>query len=170
MHAIDIILPSIFPVSFHQMLSVLGENSFSRTSELPSRRKHGKYYWQELPQVSFLSRQNASFVATKVWLSWQTICREKICLSRQNCCCDKYLSRQNYVCILLSRQTRVCRDKTRLLSRQKYGCLDKSFVATNTCSIKVVAPANDREKNVPSNFKCAGGKFLQSSKQASILL
>ena len=91
----------------------------------------------------------------------------KKCLSRQNCCHDKYLSRQNYV---LSRQTRVCRDKTRLLSRQKYGCLDKSFVVTNTCSIKVVAPANDREKTVPSDFKCDGGKFLQSSKRASILL
>ena len=40
----------------------------------------------------------------------------------------------------LSRQIRVCRhkymmghDKTRLLSRQKYACCDKRFVATNMC-------------------------------------
>ena len=30
----------------------------------------------------------------------------------------------------LSRQTRVCRDKTRLLWRQKHACRDKTFVAT----------------------------------------
>ena len=33
----------------------------------------------------------------------------------------------------LSRQRRVCRDKTRLLSQLKYACRDKTFVATNTC-------------------------------------
>ena len=33
----------------------------------------------------------------------------------------------------LLRQTRVFCDKTRLLSRQKYACPDKMFVATNTC-------------------------------------
>ena len=33
----------------------------------------------------------------------------------------------------LSRQTRVCWDKTRLLSRQNYACRDKTFVATKLC-------------------------------------
>ena len=31
---------------------------------------------------------------------------------------------------VLSRQTRVCRDNTRLSSRQKYACRDKTFIAT----------------------------------------
>ena len=36
--------------------------------------------------------------------------------------------------LLLSQQTRICRDKTRHLSRQKNACRDKhAFVATNTC-------------------------------------
>ena len=38
-----------------------------------------------------------------------------------------FLSRQSF--LLLSRQ-RVCRNKTGLLSRQKYGCCDKTFVET----------------------------------------
>ena len=54
---------------------------------------------------------NIIFVATKV------------CLSRQ-----KQFLRQ----ILLSWLTCVCRDKTRLLSRQKYDCRDKTFASTNT--------------------------------------
>ena len=37
-----------------------------------------------------------------------------------------FLSRQKFC-----RRTRVCRDKTRLLSRQKYACRDKTFVVTN---------------------------------------
>ena len=35
------------------------------------------YRWRELPQVSFLSRQNTSFVATKVCLSRQNFSRDK---------------------------------------------------------------------------------------------
>ena len=49
-----------------------------------------RYHWQNLPLVSFLSRQNTSFVATNVCLSRQTylcVChdkiRRKVCLSRQ---------------------------------------------------------------------------------------
>ena len=34
---------------------------------------------------------------------------------------------------LLSRQTRVCHEKTCLLSRQKYACRDKTFIATDAC-------------------------------------
>ena len=71
---------------------------------LPLLSHFPNYSWRELPQVSFLSRQNVChdkrFVSTSIHLSWQT---------------------------------RFCRDKTRLLSRQTYACRDKTFVATNTC-------------------------------------
>ena len=72
-----------------------------------------------------------SFVAKKI------VCRNKIFLCRQNVCHDKQFCRDKsfvWTSILLSRQTRVCRDKTSLLSRQKYACPDKKFVATNACS------------------------------------
>ena len=74
------------------------------------------YHWRKLPQVSFLSRQNTSFVATKVCL---------------------LLSRHNSVCrnkIYLSRQAYFCHDKIRV-------CLYKRFVATKI--ILVAAPANN---------------------------
>ena len=52
-----------------------------------------EYYWRELPQVLFLSRQNTFFVATKVCLPRQNcLSRQKTCfvaahasLSRQSC-------------------------------------------------------------------------------------
>ena len=82
--------------------------------------------------LSCLSRQNTSFVATKVFLPRQTlllrqnyVCRNT---TRQNC-----LSRQPFVAtnttkLCLSRQLFVV---TNVLSRQNYVCLDKhSFVAT----------------------------------------
>ena len=55
-------------------------------SYLRSEVQPVKYRWQELPQVLFLSRQtyaylsrqNTSFVATKVCLSRQNFCRNKI--------------------------------------------------------------------------------------------
>ena len=56
-------------------------------------------------------------------------------------CCDKCFVATN---TNLSPQTRVCRDKTHLLSRQKYACCDESFVArkyffaTNICRDKHV--------------------------------
>ena len=37
----------------------------------------GTYHWRELPQVSFLSRQNTSFVMTKVCLLRQNLWRDK---------------------------------------------------------------------------------------------
>ena len=79
-------------------------------------------YWRKLPQVSFLSRQNTSFVSTKVCLSRQNFFSGQTCFSRH----------KSFVAtsLLLSRQTCVCRDKTCLLSRQKYSCV-KTFVATN---------------------------------------
>ena len=75
-----------------------------------------------------LARQNTSFVATKVCLSLQNV------LSRQKFCPVP-------TSLLLSRQTRVCRDKIHLLSRQTYACREKPAVATKM--ILVAAPAND---------------------------
>ena len=40
--------------------------------------------------------------------------------------------------LFLSRQTRVCRDKARLLSRQKYTYRDKTFVALNIFVTRIV--------------------------------
>ena len=62
----------------------------------------------------------------------------KFCLLQQKYfVATKPLSRQIFLAtnIILSRQTRVCRYKTRLLSRQKYACHVKTFVATNTCFV-----------------------------------
>ena len=43
-------------------------------------------------------------------------------------------------------QTRVCRDKTGLWSRQKYACRDKQvFVATNVLSRQKVLPRSSRQ-------------------------
>ena len=116
------------------------------------------YHWRELPQVPFLSwqtrvlsRQNTSFVATKhvfcrdksmlaatKVLSRQKFCRGKhparILLLRQKTSSKDVIQRR-----LLSRQTRVCCDKRRRLSREM--CRDKSFVATKM--ILMAAPAND---------------------------
>ena len=115
-----------------------------------------------------LSRQNTSFVATKV------------CLSRQK------LSRQTRVCrytsfiltsILLLRKTRVCRDKSMLVATRL--CLSRQiFVVTNVLSpqaffsrqnvccvfvatkmILVAAPANDRNRGRGTfNPKCTCNK------------
>ena len=63
------------------------------------------------------TKENTYFVATK------------ICLSRENICRDKHvLLRQIFVAtnIILSRQTR-------LSSQKKYACCDKTFVATKLC-------------------------------------
>ena len=72
-------------------------------------------------------------------------------LLQQRCCRLKHVSQQ----------TRACRDKRRVLSRQKYACSEKTyfllklclsrqniFVATNTCFVAtkmmlVAPPAND---------------------------
>ena len=65
------------------------------------------YHWRELPQVSFLSRQN--------------LCRDK----------TRLLSRQNYACHLFVAVTVLTRQKVSL-SRQKF-CRDKiMFIAPNS--------------------------------------
>ena len=67
-----------------------------------------------LVATNTLSRQNMSFVATKV------------CLSQQNFCHDKYLSRQ----------TQLCRDKsfvpTSILLSQQNFCRDKNDTCGNS--------------------------------------
>ena len=116
---------------------------------------HVVCHWRELPQVSFLSCQNGSFVATKVCLPCQNFCRDKImfvatkyfchnksstCLSQQKFCHDKHtfccdkkrvLSQQTHVVtkVSFSQQNYVCRGK--YLSEQKYVCHDKCFVVAS---------------------------------------
>ena len=85
------------------------------------------YRWRELPQVSFLSRQNTSFVATKVCLLQQKyVCHDKIFLSWQNFGHDKCLSRQT---VLLWQK--FCPDKHTFVASNTYLSWQKtSFVAT----------------------------------------
>ena len=93
-------------VSFRYLVSSFFVTIYSHIlyhTQLPQWCDARRYHWRELPPVSFLSRQkclsrqNPSFVATKVCLS-----RQKWYLSQQNIFVNKSL--------LLSRQTRVCRD------------------------------------------------------------
>ena len=71
-------------------------------------------------KLTCLSRQNTSFVSTKIF------CRDK----------------NNFVAIkVLSRQAYFCRDERRVLSRQTRVCRDKTVVATKM--ILVAAPASD---------------------------
>ena len=107
------------------------------------------YHWRELPQVSFLSRQNAYFCHDKTHLlsRQKYACRDKnnkhvffvtnICRSKRFCPGKKYFLAAKIFCrdkhyfvatnIILSRQTLFCRDKhncvaTKVLSRQAHFC------------------------------------------------
>ena len=117
---------------------------------------HPLYYWRELPQVLFLSRQkfcrykhvfvetkhvfcrDKSMLAVTKLLSRQNhVCRDKICLSRQAYCFIMF-----HFTRVLSQQTRVCRDRSKLvatkicLSRQTYFFFTTKdvFVATKLLS------------------------------------
>ena len=90
-------------------------------------------------------RDKSMLVVTKVLSRKKTFVTLNICLDKHHFvvyfCHDKSMlvetkllsprDKHNLVAtgILLSQQTRVCRDKT----RQKYACRDKTFVAINTC-------------------------------------
>ena len=100
-----------------------------------------------------LSRQNTSFVATKVCLS-QQFCRDKNILSRQKICFVVLFvaTKVTHVCrdkhnfvatsVFLSRQ-HFCRDELIFVATKDVFCLDKhAFVATKI--ILVAVPANDR--------------------------
>ena len=80
-------------------------------------------------------------------------------VARTNICRDKH----NFV--LLLTQTRVCTNKTRLLSRQKYACLDKTFVATNT--IMFVATDIFRDKH---NFVATKDVFCGDKDMSPLLM
>ena len=93
------------------------------------------YHWRELPQVSFLSQQNTSFVATK---ACSNICCDKHNFVTTNTC----LSQPIFVITKVVSQTQCCHDKSCvtagiLLSHQK-----TCFVATKM--ILVATPSNDR--------------------------
>ena len=106
---------------------------------------HVIYHWRELPQVSFLSLQNRSFVTTKVCLPHQNICLDKIlfvatkyfcrnksntCPSQQKLCCDKhtFVATKNVFC----RSKHVCHDKSKLFATKL--CLSRQiFVKTKVC-------------------------------------
>ena len=74
--------------------------------------------------------------------------------ARQNCCIlysqdftgsQSIIGGSCYKYLFLSRQTRVCSDKVRLLSRQKYGCPDKYIcVAKNTCLSRQIYACRDK--------------------------
>ena len=75
-----------------------------------------KHFFFFLVATKLLSRE--IFVAASIILLQQRFCRDKL---------------------ILSQQTRACRDKTRLLSRQKCACRDEYvFVTTNICHDKNV--------------------------------
>ena len=92
-------------------------NTHKATSE--TQKLQGFYHRRDLPLVSFLSRQNTSFVVTKVCLSWQIFVATKV------------LSRQAYFCrdkhVFVTTKNVFCCDKKHVLSWQK-AC----FVVTNT--------------------------------------
>ena len=84
-------------------------------------------------KTHLLSRQNTSFVATKVCLSWQKFCRGK----------HVFVATKH---VFVETKDVFCRDKrmlveTKRLSRQTRVCLEKTFVATKI--ILVAAPASD---------------------------
>ena len=97
-------------INFHSFIHVLSTtrstSSGSLGCQVASRSQWRVYpssawtaeihHWRELPQVWFLSRQNASFVATKICLSQQNVCRDKSFVATS---------------ILFPDKRRVCRDK-----------------------------------------------------------
>ena len=92
-------------------------------------------------KTSLLSRQ--MFCRDKIMsVATKYLCRDKTFVTT-NICRDKHVFVATKV---LSRQTRVCHDKTRLLSRQNYASI--IFVPTNTPKkCFVVTKALSRQKN-----------------------
>ena len=105
------------------------------TSKATSKtyKLQGFYHWRELPLVLFLSRQNMSFVTTKVCLSWQIFAATKV-LSQAYLCRDKQ--------VFVATKHIFCHDKSFEATKDTF-CRDKHvFVATKM--ILVAAPINDR--------------------------
>ena len=117
--------PASFPS--RKFPASVGDLPFPRLGRTWPRKsaRECSYHWWELPQVSFLSQQtqNTSF-------------KTKVCLSRQNFCCDKTFVMTNICCnksfvatsLLLSSQIHVGHDMTHLLSQQKDACRDKKLL------------------------------------------
>ena len=101
---------------------------------------------RELPQVSFLSRQNIfchdkiMFVATNV-LSQQTskLVATNVLLQQNYVCRDTNMFVTTKTSVLLSRQT------TWFVATDTCVCSDKHFVATKM--ILAAAPANDKQQH-----------------------
>ena len=129
------------------------------------------YHWRELPQVPFcrdkVRQTRVCRDKTRLLSRPKYACHDKIFLSRQNICHDKYLLKQKYVFVarklykyhscrnknvfvatnvILS--TYFCRDKTRILSRQTRVFRNKTFVAAEM--ILVASTASDREQEEPA--------------------
>ena len=87
--------------------------------------------------LCLLSRQNTSFVVTKVCLSRQNFCLNKIMfvttkhLLGQTCVCHNKTFVMTTILLL---QQKMCFVMTyTCLLQQKYACCDKTFVATKLC-------------------------------------
>ena len=109
-------------------------------------------HWQELPQVSFLSRQTrVSRVTTRLVATVVCFCRDKIMfVATKYFCRNTILSRQMFVATNI------------ILSRQAYFCRDKHvFVATKM--ILVIAPASDKRAG------CSAWCLHKARANASIL-
>ena len=113
-----------------------------------------RYYWRDLPQVSFLSRprfchEKKLFVASKYFCRVKIFVTTNICRDKHNFVATKaWLSRQNFCRNImfvatkgLSRQAYFFRDKRHTLSCQTRVCRDKTFVTTKM--ILVAASASD---------------------------
>ena len=106
-----------------------------------------QYRWRELPQVWFLSRQtrqNTSFVATKVCLSrffYFKLYKHMLYLSPNN----SFVATN----IILSRQ-KFCRNKHIFVATKDLFCRDKAFVATKI--VLAAVPANDRTGSLCGNM------------------
>ena len=84
------------------------------------------YNWRELPQVSFLSWQNTSFVTTNIILSWQKFCRNKHTFVATN------VSRQNmsFVATKLVTKDAFCCDR---FCHNKHTCCDRNYTCGSSC-------------------------------------
>ena len=134
------------PISFRSTTLAKSESAWLRPAELGVVAKLQAlvydtlppttavfYHWRELPQLSFLSRQK--------------FCRDKHVLSRQKYFVATKIFRRDKgfvaTSILLPRQTRDCRDKSKLVfeATKNYFCRDKDVIGP-TKIILVAAPAN----------------------------
>ena len=99
-----------------------------------TRKPHSGLGTKELVQLQLEFRVSLWIIIGRSCQKYHFFCHDKLTFVETNkhvFCRDKSMLVATNPC--LSRQTRVCRDKTRLLSPQKYDCRDKGFVATNPC-------------------------------------